>query len=174
MPDSVSDEQLLQLFHRASKWMARSHHHHGEAADGQHGHHHGQDRDSHIRHQLLVDGQARHAQGRILFILNEHEGLSQRELLDMLHIRSASLSELLFKLERNGLILRQRDEQDKRNFRLTLTESGRATLDEHRQHRQATATRLFSALDETEREALATLLTRLLDLWEVEEMPREK
>jgi DNA-binding MarR family transcriptional regulator len=164
MPEAVSDEQLLQLFHRASKWMMRGHHR-GNATDHHTHGQHEEDRDGHIRRHLLANGQARHAQGRILFILSEREGLSQRELLDMLHVRSATLSELLFKLENNRLILRQRDEKDKRNYRLFLTESGRATLEEHRQRRQETATRLFSALDETERASLAALLTRLLALW---------
>jgi DNA-binding MarR family transcriptional regulator len=164
MSEPISDEQLLQLFHRACKWMVRGHHHahgrHDEERDSD------EDRDRHVRRQLIMDGQAPHAQGRILFILSEREGLSQRELLDMLHVRSATLSELLFKLERDQMIQRRRDEKDKRNYRLFLTESGRAALEEHRQHRQATATRLFAALDETERAALAALLTRLLVLWE--------
>ncbi|MDR2164153.1 MAG: MarR family transcriptional regulator [Zoogloeaceae bacterium] len=165
MSEPVSDEQLLWLFHRASKWMTRGHHH-GDSARKHARDRHGETRDGHVRHQLLADGQARHAQGRILFILSEQEGLSQRELLDMLHVRSATLSELLFKLESNRLILRQRDERDRRNYRLFLTESGRATLEEHRQRRQETATRLFAALDATERASLSALLTRLLALWE--------
>ncbi|MDR1530445.1 MAG: MarR family transcriptional regulator [Burkholderiales bacterium] len=164
MPELVSDEQLLQLFRRASKWMTHRHHHGDSANKPAHGQHE-TDRDHHLRRHLLVDGQARHAQGRILFILSEREGLNQRELLDMLHVRSATLSELLSKLERNQLILRQRDEKDKRNYRLFLTESGRATLEEHRKHRQEIATHLFAALDETERASLAALLTRLLTLW---------
>jgi DNA-binding MarR family transcriptional regulator len=120
-----------------------------------------------------VDGQARHAQGRILSILIEREGMSQRELLDMLRIRSATLSELLYKLKENDLVFRQRDEKDKRNFLLYLTESGRAMVDEHRQHQQATAARLFSVLNKTERASLATLLTRLLTLWETQEAKQE-
>jgi DNA-binding MarR family transcriptional regulator len=167
MSEPVSDEQLLWLFHRASKWMTRSHHR-GDSAhspgDGQRE----EGRDGHVRRQLLADGQARHAQGRILFILSEREGLSQRELLDMLHVRSATLSELLFKLERDRMILRLRNEKDKRNYRLFLTESGRAALEEHRRRRQETANRFFAALDTTERATLAALLTRLLSLWETE------
>jgi DNA-binding MarR family transcriptional regulator len=172
MSEPVSNEQLLQLFHRAAKQMMRSHHH-GASAD-KHAQHerHMHDRDRHVRRQLLASDQASHAQGHILFILDERGDLSQQQLLDLLHIRSASLSELLFKLEKNDLILRQRDEQDKRNFRLSLTESGRAVLDGHRQHRQETAARLFSALNQTERASLAALLTHLLTLWEAEETRR--
>ncbi|MDR1890239.1 MAG: MarR family transcriptional regulator [Zoogloeaceae bacterium] len=172
MSEFISDEQLFQLFHNVVRRMKRAHH--GDLAD-RHSRHerHPHDRDSHVRRHLLADGQARHAQGHILSILNEREGLSQRELLDMLQIRSASLSELLFKLKSNNLIFRQHDETDKRNFRLYLTESGRAVVDEHRQHRQETATRLFSVLSEAERTSLANLLTRLLARWEEEEAKRD-
>ncbi|MDR3352786.1 MAG: MarR family transcriptional regulator [Zoogloeaceae bacterium] len=166
MSEPISDEQLLQLFHRVVKLMMRGHHH----AQGRHD----EDRDGHVRRQLLMDGQARHAQGRILFIVSEQEGLSQRELLDMLHVRSATLSELLFKLERDQMIQRRRDEKDKRSYRLFLTESGRAALEAHRQRHQATAARLFAALDETERAALAALLARLLVLWETEAVGQEQ
>jgi len=154
MPEPVSNEQLLLLFHRAAKWMFRGHRHHGH-------HHH----DS-AGGRASEEGGARHAQGRILSILAERDGMSQRELLDILHIRSASLSELLIKLERHGHIARERDEKDKRGFLLRLIDSGRAALAEHRLHHMESAARLFSVLDEAERETLFVLLNRLLAAWE--------
>ncbi|MDR2128983.1 MAG: MarR family transcriptional regulator [Burkholderiaceae bacterium] len=160
MSESVSDEQLFQLFLRTGKWLMRGQRHGARAAHGNEG------LDEHIRRQLHADGQARHAQGRILFILSERDGLGQRELLDMLHVRSATLSELLRKLEKERLILRQRDENDKRNWRLFVTPSGHAVLQVHRQRQQETASRLFAVLSATERASLAALLGRLLALWE--------
>ncbi|MDR2452050.1 MAG: MarR family transcriptional regulator [Candidatus Accumulibacter sp.] len=146
-PEPCSDEQLLHLFRRAAKWLVRGHHHHG--AEG-------------------------HAQGHVLAILGESESVSQRELLELLHVRSASLSELLIKLERNGSIVRQRSEKDRRNFLLRLTERGRAELAEHHWRRRQNAAHLFSALSDEERESLGTLLTRLVDAWETRERLREE
>jgi DNA-binding MarR family transcriptional regulator len=145
-PEPCSDEQLLHLFHRAAKWMVRGHFHHGFA---------------------------RHAQGHVLSILGESESVSQRELLERLHIRSASLSELLIKLEKSGAIVRRRSEQDKRNFLLQLTEQGRSELAEQHRYRRQGAEHLFSALNEAERDSLAMLLTRLLESWEEAEKRRE-
>lgn len=150
MSEPVSNEQLVLLFHRAAKWMFRGHRHHDPA-----------------------DGHSHHAQGRILAILGERESISQRELLEMLHIRSASLSELLIKLEKRGLIARQRDEKDKRGFLLRLIESGRAAMTRHRLHRLESAARLFSVLTETERETLHALLSRLVAAWEAGENMRK-
>ncbi|MDR2259428.1 MAG: MarR family transcriptional regulator [Azoarcus sp.] len=138
-----SDEQLLLLFHRAARRMARGHHLHHKAV--------------------------RHAQGHILSILGESGQVSQRELLERLHVRSASLSELLIKMEKSGDITRQRSEKDRRNFILQLTGQGRMKLTEHHQHHRQNAKHLFSILSDAERASLAALLTRLLGAWEAEE-----
>jgi DNA-binding MarR family transcriptional regulator len=146
-PESCSDEQLLHLFRRAAKCLMRGHHH---------------------RH-----GSGGHAQGHVLAILGESESISQRELLERLHVRSASLSELLIKLEKSGAIVRRRSERDRRNFLLQLTEQGRVELAEHRRRRRQSTELLFSALSDEERESLSTLLSRLTDAWETEERQRE-
>jgi DNA-binding MarR family transcriptional regulator len=147
-PEPCSDERLVYLFRHAAKWLWRVHRHHG-------GGHHG------------------HAQGHVLSILGETGSLGQRELQEMLHIRSASLSELLIKLEKNGAIVRRRSEKDRRHFLLQLTEQGRAELAEHRRRQRESIKPLFSVLSEAERESLAVLLTRLVDAWEAEERQRE-
>jgi DNA-binding MarR family transcriptional regulator len=152
-PESGDDEQLLPLFRRAAKWLVRGHRH------------------LHRGHRHLHFGH--HAQGHVLAILGESENISQRELLELLHVRSASLSELLIKLEKKGAIVRRRSEKDRRNFLLQLTEQGRAELAEHRRIRQQSAGQLFSVLSDEERETLAALLTRLVDAWEAEEKQRE-
>jgi DNA-binding MarR family transcriptional regulator len=145
-PEPCSDERLLHLFRRAAKWLGRGRHH----------------RDA-----------GRHAQGHVLSILGESGNLSQHELLERLHVRSASLSELLIKLEKNGAIVRRRSEKDRRNFLLQLTEQGRSELTEHHRHRRQSAEHLFSVLTGTERESLAALLTCLVEAWETEEKQRE-
>lgn len=81
--------ELAELFHRVARLMAR------RGCGGPHG---------------------RHAQVRVLRLLRERGPMRQGELLEMLDVRSASLSELLAKLERNGRIARERDDRDRRGF----------------------------------------------------------
>lgn len=77
--------------------------------------------------------------GRLLCILAENEGVSSRELAELLDIRPSSLSELLGRLEGEGLITRAADEADKRVSRVTLTEKGRElgrkAAERHEEHR---------------------------------------
>lgn len=137
--DVITTETLLALFHRASRLMMRGH---------RHGDHTG------------------HGQARVLAMLKELGTVNQRDLMDRLGVRSASLSELLAKLEAKGLIRRERDEQDKRNFVITVTPEGDATETTREQAVRDSANTLFAALNEDERQALGQLLIKLIIGWE--------
>ncbi|WPC39837.1 MarR family winged helix-turn-helix transcriptional regulator [Clostridium sp. JS66] len=63
-------------------------------------------------------------QVRLLNIIAQNDGFSQKELTEILDVRSATLSELLDKLERSNLIKRAKDEVDKRKMRVFLTADG--------------------------------------------------
>lgn len=103
-------------------------------------------------------------QGRILAILSEQKSMTQKELQEILQIQPGSVSEILTKLEEKGMILRKKDEEDKRRVVLELTDAGREASaackkqEEQRRH-------LFDALDESEKEQLNQLLGKLLESW---------
>lgn len=148
MSEKSRQDQLFELFHRVVHGFVRGHHHHHKP------------------------GGLHPGQGRILAILAEKDRMTQRELMDMLQVRSASLSELLQKLDRHGFIIREKDETDRRNVILSLSDRGRDAIDEHRQARQERVESLFSALSEDEQGALADLLAKLLADWlQNEDMP---
>ena len=105
-------------------------------------------------------GSAR-GQTLILSILVGREDLSQRELQQMLGIQPGSMSEIVSKLEKKGLLTREKGE-DRRGNLLRITEAGRqaiptvARMDEDE---------LFRVLDEQERTTLSGLLRKLLNDW---------
>lgn len=102
------------------------------------------------------------SRGRILAVLLEHEKVSQRALQELLDVKPGSLSELLAKLEKKGLIRRKKNDADKRNRDITLTESGRAVA----QLRAAQSPQaLFSVLTDEEKAHLSGLLDKLLAAW---------
>jgi|GEM_PF-974465 len=132
---TISTETLAALFHRTTRLMARVHH---------------------------MQGHARHAQNHILAILSQRESISQRELLEELNVRSASLSELLSKLERGGLVTRERDEEDRRSVIVTVTEQGKAQAASLGDERNAGAEALFAPLSDAEKQQLGELLIKIL------------
>ncbi len=64
-------------------------------------------------------------QNRTLALLSKNEGMKQAELARFARVRPSSISEVVDRLERHGLIKRRRDNSDHRVFRLYLTEKGR-------------------------------------------------
>lgn len=106
-------------------------------------------------------------QGRLLVLLQRYGGLTQRELVALTGRRSATLSEQLDGMEKAGLILRHKNEQDKRNVDVILTEQGRAAAMQALQNRQNYANELFGALPQEKKRQLAELLDTLLYVWNV-------
>jgi len=98
---------------------------------------------------------------RILSLLAQRERVGQQELKDLLGVKSGSLSELLAKLEKKGLIRRKKNEIDKRNRDIVLTEDGRVWLRAHEPECAGT-NQLFATLSEDEKTQLTALLNRLL------------
>ncbi len=62
---------------------------------------------------------------RLRLILLEHEGISLRDLARLLDIRPPSLSEWVTKLTEDGEIVKERDDEDRRSVRISLTDKGR-------------------------------------------------
>lgn len=100
---------------------------------------------------------------RVLSILLEQpEGMHQKEILEKMHIRPSSLSELIDKLESDRYVERNADENDRRTTLITLTEKGKARAYEVLDERKAEADERFKALTEEEKKQLLVLLQKLL------------
>ena len=105
------------------------------------------------------------SQNRILLILRREGPMKQRELMEKMNIQAGSLSEIIAKVEASGCIERTRCEGDKRNFELTLTDSGRERADVFEHERDEMARELFSVLGDEQKAQLNDLLSVLLDKW---------
>lgn len=127
------------------------------------------DRDSLTGLMRRCDHYLRHRAGapssreRILRLLSLRGEMSQSDLVYLLGLRSASVSEQLGKLEGQGLIVRRRSDEDRRGVMISLTEAGHAAVPASPGWEAA-----FSALTESERLQLQALLQKLLSGWEAE------
>ena len=106
-------------------------------------------------------------QGRLLVLLNQYGALTQRELIELTGRRSATLSEQLDGMEKSGLISRRKNEQDKRNVDVELTEQGKLAAAKALQNRQSYADELFAAVPQRKKQQLAGLLDSLLHTWDI-------
>ena len=90
--------------------------------------------------------------------------LSRRVVLE--ESRKAERSEILSKLEVNGLIERSRNPKDRRQLTIRLTETGRENARIDQAARIRFRERAFSALTHDEREQLAEMLEKIRVTWE--------
>jgi DNA-binding MarR family transcriptional regulator len=102
-------------------------------------------------------------QAGVLRRLGQVPGQSQRGLADALGMHAPRLVALIDELEERGLVERERDTDDRRNYAISLTDKGRGALAAlarvAREHELA----ITAALDADERGQLLVLLRRLAD-----------
>lgn len=111
----------------------------------------------------------------VLFYLRRHTDITQRALSDILRVKPASMTDVLQRMEKNGLILRKRGETDQRTMLVSITEEGERKAEEFLQRESGLDDVLFQGFSPEEREAflgsfakLAENLQRELDDWRVE------
>lgn len=69
---------------------------------------------------------------RILRAINEQEGISLKDIRAAVDIPNSTLTSIIKKFEKKGLIKREIDQMDKRSYLLNITERGRIVNKEHR------------------------------------------
>ena len=108
---------------------------------------------------------------RLLRKLAEHDGLTARELAEMLDIRQPSLTEMLNRLEGGGIVRREPDQQDHRKVRIYLQAEGRAILERYREQRQQEVEYLNSVLTREEQQLFCRICDRMANA--LEELSRK-
>ena len=109
---------------------------------------------------------AHQGQGRVLALLKLKPEMGQKELSNILDIRSQSLGELLTKLERQGYITRTPSTEDRRSMLIQLTEAGKAASEQ--QEDGPDLNNLFQCLNDDEQTTFADYLERIIQSLEVE------
>jgi DNA-binding MarR family transcriptional regulator len=122
-----------------------------------------------IRH--AVEGKG--GQKRVLMVLLENGGMTQRALTEYLRIQPGSVSEVLGKLEVQGLIVRDQSELDRRTTDIRLSKAGEAAARQAHTERLARDQKMFAALSAAEAEQLLTLLEKLNSDWDTKFRKRE-
>ena len=100
--------------------------------------------------------------GRILHVLSGQDGMSQKELAMNMQIRPQSLTGVLEKLEKAGMIERKRSSLDRREQNVFITDTGREHCTKLMQFRRQAAEKLLGSMTESEKEKLGELLGIIL------------
>lgn len=129
-------------------------------------------RDLGHRIRFLFEGKG--SQKRILIILRETGGMTQRELTERLGIQPGSVSEVLGKLENAGMVRRTMSPSDRRTTDIQLTRSGRERAEEAARERRNRHQEMFSCLSDQEKDTLLALVEKLNQDWEYRYCDRDR
>ncbi len=113
-------------------------------------------------HFLYYQTGGKAGQRRILVTLLKREGLTQKELQDVLEISSGALSEILQKMEEASLVERKKCCDDKRQVELALTPAGEDMALRVKAHYVRTLERMFECLNGQEKTRLGEILEKLV------------
>lgn len=121
-------------------------------------------RDLEQKIHFLYEGKK--SQRRVLILLRDTNGITQRELTEMLKIKPASMSEVLSKLTAKGYVSRVPSSIDKRTMVISLTEEGKEIADQAFEYRSLRIVELLSGLDDEEKDVLLSLLEKVNTPWD--------
>ncbi|WP_352400717.1 MarR family transcriptional regulator [Anaerotignum sp.] len=88
---------------------------------------------------------------------------TQKELCDLIRIKPASMTDVLKRMERDGLIKRLRDEADMRSIRVSITEEGMEKFHEFIEKSSTIDEVGFRGFSAEEKEVCLSLLVRILE-----------
>jgi len=111
-------------------------------------------------------GGLRDAQYTLMFGLREHTELSSSELAHEADLSPASVTEMLDELVQAGLVRRVRSRRDRRVVLVSLSEPGRALVEEHRARFEPRWRAAFADFSEAELQTAIAVLDRMRALFE--------
>ncbi len=100
-------------------------------------------------------------QTRLLGVLRDREP-SMQQLATMLELDKSSVTGLVDRAERRGLVTRMVSAEDRRAFRVSLTDFGRSLVDQVAGEFQQELTSMLADLSADERSALSSLASRVV------------
>lgn len=112
----------------------------------------------------LMRGQELHpGQPPLLFQLSRRDGQSQKELAEKLRIKPATVTVMLNRMEKNGLVKRRPDERDQRISRVFLTEKGRKAHEQVREVLKTIEVQCFARFTPEEKVLLRRFLLHMYE-----------
>jgi len=99
----------------------------------------------------------------VMRTLLEHDGITQRELTQLMSSDPNTIASLLERMEKSGLLIRKSHEKDRRANRLHVEPAGRRKYEQARELALALQQEVLSVLPEEQRELFLTQLALVAD-----------
>lgn len=114
-------------------------------------------------HELLDELGLYRGQHRILFALWKQDGLTHTELSEYAHVKPATITTTIQRMEAAGLIERRHDAEDQRISRVFLTETGRGLQRDVEKMSEKIEGEVFAEITQQEQMLLRRLFLQMRD-----------
>lgn len=119
-----------------------------------------------VSNEILKPYELTHSQFKIikyLYTVMDRQ-IIQKDIENYFRMSSVTVARILVNLEKNGWIMRQQSDRDKRQNHIFLTEKGKSYQEEFVVVAQQLENQLTGRLNEVELEELRALLRKMLDI----------
>jgi DNA-binding MarR family transcriptional regulator len=106
-----------------------------------------------------MQGGLYHGQASLLRLAAQKDGAIQKDLASEMDVRPSSMTEMLTRLETNGMVVRKQDKKDQRLMRIYITEEGKKLAEQ--MNAAADMDDIFDILSNQEKQQLLTILEKL-------------
>lgn len=110
------------------------------------------------------------AQFRVLQVVAERGFCTAKDIAQRMRISQATVTSLVDKLVRQGMVTRQRSETDRRQTNIVITDLGRETIKKAPDALQQRYVRKFEALEDWEQASLISALERVAAMLDAEDL----
>lgn len=114
-----------------------------------------------LMQELLQDYELYPGQPPLMFSLEREPGRSQNELAKELNIQKATLTVMLNRMEKTGLVRRESDARDQRISRIFLTDKGEGLLVRLKRTLDVLEEQSMKGFSEEEKQAMRGMLARI-------------
>jgi DNA-binding MarR family transcriptional regulator len=97
----------------------------------------------------------------VMTFAHEHPDAILKDIKDQMQLPQSTLTSIVNKLEKLGLVRRVINRRDLRSYSLELTEAGHALREEHRRSDHAQVARMLQKLEPAERQEFADMLWKV-------------
>ncbi|MEM8551008.1 MAG: MarR family winged helix-turn-helix transcriptional regulator [Pseudomonadota bacterium] len=107
----------------------------------------------------------------VMLHLWQRDGQTQRDLVERVGIEQATMANTLSRMERDGLIARRPDPEDRRSRRIWLTERGSALREKATSAAREENESVLGALSQDERQQLVALIRKTIKSFDGSDRP---
>jgi len=102
-------------------------------------------------------------QPHLIMELYNHDGMAHSDLADHMEVTPATVTNMVKRMERDGLVIRRRDDADERISRVYLTDDGKALRDEIITNIKSIESETFKGFNDEEMVQLNQYLKRIVN-----------